>query len=177
MNFFESLIQGKLTIHQELINKFLGEALQGHKSIKSITVAISGGLINLAAEIRTGESSTAAVAMVLSLGGYEFNRFNRFLELLANSPVTISLQGIRIKARLSIEPEPPAGQADHPQELAALFRYLNVKEDRVVIDFNKIPGFNRLLQNKLGFVLQNLEIARLELSEGMFVIYPAIKFF
>lgn len=178
MNLLENLIQGKLTIHQEIINKFLAESLQEHQTIKSIVMTIGGGQIKLVSEIRTGENTTANVKLLLALGGYEFNRFNRFIELLVLSPAIISLQGIVIKARLNIEPDPASAARNSRQaELAGLFNYLKVQEERIIVDFNKIPGFNQLLQNKLGFMLKNLEIARLEIDEEMIVIYPAIKFY
>ncbi|MEG3071190.1 MAG: hypothetical protein RQM92_10575 [Candidatus Syntrophopropionicum ammoniitolerans] len=58
-----------------------------------------------------------------------------------------------------------------------MFSYLAISENRIVLDFNKMPGFNQALQNKLGFVLNNLEITRLDLQNENLIIHPSIKFF
>jgi hypothetical protein len=71
----------------------------------------------------------------------------------------------------------PAARAETPENLQRLMEYLVIEEDKITIDFNQIPGFNQLLQKKLGFLLNNLEIARLELGEEMLIVQPAIKFF
>lgn len=176
MNFLENLIHGKLTIHQEIINKFLDEIIENNKNIKTIHVNITGGFINLVVEVRAGEKYTVVVRIRLSLGGYEFNRYNRFLELFIHGPVIISIQGLIIKARLSLDTE-PTGLIGLPDGIIDLLQYLTIKEDRITLDFNKIPGFNQLLQNKLGFMLKNLEVTQLEISEEMIIIHPTIKLF
>ncbi|NPV72852.1 MAG: hypothetical protein HPY89_03455 [Pelotomaculum sp.] len=178
MSFLTNLIQGNLAIHQDLLNKFLAETIEDNKFIKSIAVSITGGLINLSGEIRTGENSSASIRLALSLGNFEFNRTSRFLELKMHGPVAISIHGIDIQARFSSPDPETASRAGAPEGLVNILGFLNVKEDTVTLDFNKMPGFMKMLQNKLGLlVLRNLEITRLELLEEMIVIHPSLKLF
>lgn len=178
MNILENLIHGNLAIHQELINKFLGEIIEGSKAVKDIKISITGGFINLLAGFRAGDNSTIYVKLVLSIGNFEFNRFNRFMELPVQGPVILSIHGINIKARLGVDLDPdPAKHAGAPEGLLNLLEYLNIKEDKITLDFNKMPRFNQVLQNKLGFLLKNLEVTKLDLVEEMIIIHPTIKFF
>ncbi|MFA4886127.1 MAG: hypothetical protein WC601_10205, partial [Desulfotomaculaceae bacterium] len=73
--------------------------------------------------------------------------------------------------------EAEASRLGAPEGLINMFGYLTINEDKFVLDFNKMPGFNQALQNKLGFLLNNLEITKLELQNEMIVIHPSIKFF
>ena len=149
-----------------------------NKILKDVEVSIAGGLMNLAIGFRAGENMTIRVKLALSLGNFEFNRFNRFVELPVHGPVHISLPGIEIKARLGADMDPdPAKRAGAPEALINLLRYLDIKEDKITLDLNKMPAFNRVLQNKLGFVLKYLEITNLELGEEMIIIHPAVRFF
>jgi hypothetical protein len=75
-----------------------------------------------------------------------------------------------------MDPDPVA-RAQTPESLLRLMEYLIIEDDKITIDFNQIPGFTQLLQKKLGFLLNNLEIAKLELGEEMLIVQPAIKFF
>lgn len=178
MSILEYLIHGNLTIRQEVINKFLKGLIEENRYIQDIELRISQGLITLVAIIGLSETSTFKAKMVMSLGNYIFNRNSRYLELPLQEPVLISYQGINIKARLELLMDPdPAAREETPQSLQRLMEYLTVEEDRIIIDFNQIPGFSQLLQKKLGFLLNSLEIARLELGEGMLIVQPAIKFF
>lgn len=178
MNILENLIHGNLAIHQELVNKFIREAIAGNKVLKELEISISKGFINATAGIRAGENATIYAKLMLSLGDFVFNRSNRFVELPVHGPVLLSIQGVNIKAKLGIDLDPdPAKHAGAPEGLLSLLQYLSIKEDKITLDFNKMPGFNQMLQNKLGFVLKNLEITKLELVEGMIIIHPTIKFF
>ena len=178
MNILENLIQGNLAIHQELINKFLKETLEGNKTFEAVEVFITGGYMNLRAEIRAGEKAVISVGLMVSLGNFEFNRFKRFVELIVNGPVTLTIHGITITARLGVELDPdPLKRNGTPESLVSLLHFLRIKEDKIVVDFNKIPGFNQALQKKVGFLLKNLEITKLELVEEMLIIHPTIKFF
>jgi len=148
-----------------------------NKVIEDIKVSIAGGLLNLAIGLRAGGNMTIGVKLALSLGNFQFNRFNRFVELPVHGPVLISLPGIEIKARLGADLNPdPAKHAGAPEALINLLQYLNIKEDKITLDFNKMPAFNQVLQNKLGFVLKYLEITNLELVEEMIIIHPAEKY-
>lgn len=178
MNILENLIHGNLAIHQEIINKFIKESIEGNKVIKNINISITEGFINLTAGLRAGEKSIIYVKLTLSLGSFEFNRFKRFVELPVQGPVIISIHGVTIKARLGVDLDPdPANRTEAQEGLINLLQYLNIKEDKITLDFNKMPRFNQVLQNKLGFLLKNLEINKLELLEGMIIIHPTIKFF
>ncbi|MCL6635324.1 MAG: hypothetical protein K6T29_06085 [Peptococcaceae bacterium] len=178
MSFFENLFHGNLTIHQDFINKLIKEAIAENKVVKNVEISISGGFINLTAQFNPGGDLNIDLKAVLSLGKFEFNRSNRFLELPVHGPLLVSIQGVYIKARLSAELDPdPARRSGTPAGLVSLLQYLDLKEDKITLDFNKMPGFNRVLQNKAGFLLKHLEITRLELSEGMLLIHPAVKIF
>lgn len=177
MNFLQNLIHGNLAIHQELINKFIKETFAGHKTIKNIEVSITGGFIYLAAELSAG-NIPVQVKLVLSLSGYEFDRFKKLLEFTAQGPVTISIDGINIKIKLEVaRDDNPANLTGAPERLLNLLEYLDIKEDKITLDLNKTPGFNQLLQNKLGFIFRNLEITSLEVVEEMIIIHPSLKFF
>lgn len=178
MSILEYLIHGNLVIRQELVNKFIKELIAENNVIKELEISIAGGFINMTAGIRAGENLTVYAKLTLSLGGFEFNRFKRFVELPVHGPVLLSIQGVNIKARLGVELDPdPAKRVGAPEGLINLLHYFNITEDKLTLDFNKIPGFNQILQRKLGFILKNLEITRLELAEGMLIIHPIIKFF
>lgn len=64
-----------------------------------------------------------------------------------------------------------------PEHLLRLMEYLVIEEDKLTINFNQVPGFKQLLQQKMGFLLNNLEIARLELAEEKLIVQPVIKLF
>ncbi|MDD2443605.1 MAG: hypothetical protein PHS52_03785 [Desulfotomaculaceae bacterium] len=178
MNFLENLIHGKIAIHPEIINKSIKEAIAENQYLQEIAFSITEGAINARIVIHAGEGQTICVTLALSLGNYEFNRSKRFVELFLRGPAMISSCGLSIKARLSVDTDPdPSKMAGAPEGLISVLQYLNVKEDVITIDFNKIPGFNQALQKKLGFLLKNLEITKMDLVEEMIIIHPAIKFF
>lgn len=178
MSILENFIHGNLAIRQELVNKFIQEVIAGNNVIKELEISIAEGFINMTAGIRAGENATIYAKLTLSLGGFEFNRFKRFVELPVHGPVLLSIQGVNIKARLGVELDPdPAERVGAPEGLINLLQYLNITEEKITLDFNKMPGFNQILQRKLGFILKNLEITKLELAEGMIIIHPTIKFF
>lgn len=178
MSILEYLIHGNLAIRQEIINKFLTNLIEENRYVQHIEVAISPGLINLVANISLSETTAFKVSLVMSLSNYAFNRHSRFVELPLQEPVLISYQGLNIKARLEMFMEPdPEASGEIRESLQRLMEFLIIKEDKITIDFNKIPGFNQLLQKRLGFLLNSLEISRLELGEGVLVVQPAIKFF
>ncbi len=178
MSFLENLFHGKLSIHQELINKLIREAIEENEIIKDIRVSITGGFIYLTAGIRAAENLTIGVKLVLILGDFEFNKTNRFVELLLHDPVLISIQGIDIKARLEAELDPdPAKRAGVPEVLVNLLQFLTIKEDKIILDFNKMPVLNQSMQNKLGIFLKYLEITKLELAEEMIIIHPTVKLY
>jgi len=178
MSILDYLIHGNLAIRQEIINKFLKNLIQENRLVQDIELKISRGLINLEAALSSSEASTYKVNLVMSLSNFAFNRNSRFVELPLQGPVLISYQGLNIKARLEVVMDPdPVARAETPENLLRLMEYLMIEEDKITIDFNQIPGFNQLLQKKLGFLLNNLEISRLELGEGMLIVQPAIKFF
>jgi len=174
MNLIENIFHGNLVIHQDLINKFIGEALADNKAVEEVKVSVTADCINLTALINAGGKTIVGVKLTLSPGTFEFNRQNRFIELPVNGPVLISLHGIEIKARLRVDPA-PVKHAGTPEGLVNLLQYLDIKENLIKVDFNKIPGFNQALQSKLGFVLKYLEITRLELGEQTIIIHPAVK--
>ncbi|HOV80987.1 MAG TPA: hypothetical protein PK728_12975 [Bacillota bacterium] len=177
MNFLQNLVHGNLAIHQELVNKFIKETVAGHKTVKNIEVSITGGLIYLDAGLSAG-NIPVRVKLVLSLSGYEFDRHKRVLEFTLQEPVTVSIDGIHIKARLEAAREENAeSPAGAPEGLLNLLEYLDIKEDKITLDLNKMPGFNQLLQNRLGFIFRNLEITSLEVLEEMIIIHPSLKFF
>ncbi|HBC93881.1 MAG TPA: hypothetical protein DCZ10_13550 [Pelotomaculum sp.] len=178
MSILDYLIHGNLAIRQEIINQFLKNLIQENRLFQDIELKISRGLVNLEATLSTSEASTYKVNLVMSLSNFAFNRNSRFVELPLQSPVLISYQGLQIKARLEVVMDPdPVARAETPENLLRLMEYLMIEEDKITIDFNQIPGFNQLLQKKLGFLLNNLEISKLELGEGMLIVQPAIKFF
>jgi hypothetical protein len=178
MSILDYLIHGNLAIRQEIINKFLNKLIEENRWVQAIELKINQGLINLVATLSTSETSTFKVNMVMSLGNFAFNRNSRFVELPLQGPVMISIQGLNIKAKLDVDLDPdPVVRAETPESLRRLMEYLIIEDEKMTIDFNQIPGFNQLLQKKLGFFLNNLEIAKLELGEGMLIVQPAIKFF
>jgi len=173
----KSLLGGNITIHQEFINKVIKESIADNKVVREIVLSINNGYLNAAVEILVGETPVN-LKLDLSLGNYEFNRTNRIIELMLVSPVDIMVYGIHIKTKLAAEIDRPAAlNAGAPTGLIDMFSYLAIYEDRFVLDFNKMPGFNQALQKKLGFLLNNLEITRLELQNENIVIQPTIKFF
>lgn len=178
MSILDYLIHGNLAIRQEIINQFLKNLIQENRLLQDIALKISSGLIHLEATLSTSEDSTYKVNLVMSLSNFAFNRNSRFVELPLQGPVLIAYQGLQIKARLEVVMDPdPVARAETPENLLRLMEYLMIEEDKITIDFNQIPGFNQLLQKKLGFLLNNLEISKLELGEGMLIVQPAIKFF
>lgn len=178
MSILDYLIHGNLAIRQEIINKFLRKLLEDNHYVQDIELKISPGLINLVVTLSSSESVSFKVSLVMSLGNFAFNRNSRFLELPLESPVLISYQGLIIKTRLEVIMDPdPVAREKTPESLLRLMEYLVIEEEKITIDFNQIPGFNQLLQKKLGFLLNNLEISKLELGEEMLIVQPAIKFF
>lgn len=178
MSILDYLIHGNLTIRQEIIIKFLKKLFEENRYIQDIELSISPGLINIAVTLTSSETTTFKVSLVLSLSNFAFNRNSRFVELPLQGPVLISYQGINIEARLAVVTDPdPVARDKTPESLLQLMDYLIIEEDKITIDFNQIPGFNQLLQNKLGFLLNNLEISKLELGDRMLILQPAIKFF
>ncbi|NLJ77006.1 MAG: hypothetical protein GX325_07095 [Peptococcaceae bacterium] len=181
MNLLEnikSLFGGNITIHQEFINKVIKEAISGNKTIENITLSFNEGFLRADFDLLVGEKTPINLQLELSLGKFEFNRTNRIVELLLISPVVIQIYGLNIKAKLTADIDPAAAEtAGAPEELIAMFSYLAISENRIILDFNKMPGFNQALQNKLGFVLNNLEITKLELQNENLIIHPSIKFF
>lgn len=178
MSILDYLIHGNLSIRQEIINKFLKKLFDENRYIQDIELTISPGLINLVVTVNSSETTTFKVSLLMSLSNFAFNRNSRFMELPLQSPVLISYQGLNMKARLELVLDPdPAARDNTPESLLRLMEYLIIEEDKITIDFNKIPGFNQLLQKKLGFLLNNLEISKLELGEEMLILQPAIKFF
>lgn len=178
MSILDYLIHGNLAIRQEIINKFLGKLIEENKVVQDIELKISPGLINLAAALSTSESSTFKISLLMSISSFAFNKESRFIELPLKGPVLISTQGLNIKARLEVVMDPdPLVRAQTPENLRRLMEYLVIEEDKITVDFNQIPGFNQLLQKKIGFLLNNLEITRLELGDEVLIVHPAIKFF
>ncbi len=174
----KSLLGGNITVHQEFINKFIKETLAENKVVREIFLSVEEGCLNATVEILAGNSTPVNLKLELSLGQYEFNRTNRFVELIPLSPVAISVYGVNIKAKLAAEiDEAEARRLGAPEGLINMFGYLTINEDKLVLDFNKMPGFTQALQNKLGFLLNNLEITKLDLLHEMIVIHPSIKFF
>ena len=178
MGILDYLIHGNLAIRQEIINKFLKKLIEENRIVQDIELKINPGLINLMATLNSSETFTYKVSMVMSISKFAFNRDSRFVEMPLQGPILISMQGLTIKARLEVVMDPdPAARVETPESLLRLMEYLIIEEDKITIDFNQIPGFNQLLQKKLGFLLNNLEIAKLELGEEMLIVQPAIKFF
>lgn len=178
MSILDYLIHGNLAIRQEIINEFLKKLIENNRLFQGLELKISQGLINLVATLRASETTTFKVSQVMSLSNFAFNRNSRFVELPLQGPVLISIQGLNIKVRLSVIMDPdPVARAETPDSLLRLMEYLIIEEDKITIDFNQIPGFTQLLQKKLGFLLNNLEISKLELGEEMIIVQPAIKFF
>lgn len=181
MNIFgdiKDLLGGKITLHQEFINKVIKEAIADNKTIKDIVLSFNEGFLAVTVDILADDSTPVNLQLELSLGQYEFNRANRAIELILISPVTIKVYGINIKAKLAAEIDMAAAKSTGaPAELIDMFGYLTINEDRFILDFNQMPGFNQALQNKLGFLLNNLEITKLELQKENIVLHPAIKFF
>ena len=181
MNILEnikSLFGGNITIHQEFIKKVIKEASADNKTIKGIVLSFNEGFLRADFDLLVGEETPINLQLELSLGKFEFNRTNRIVELLLISPVAIQVYGLNIKAKLTVDIDPAAAEtAGAPEELIAMFSYLAISENRIILDFNKMPGFNQALQNKLGFVLNNLEITRLDLQNENLIIHPSIKFF
>lgn len=174
----KNLMGGSITIHQELVKKLIKEKLAENSVIREIDISIAEGFLRIAVEILAGESTPVNLNLDLSLGKYEFNRNNRYLELIMLSPIAVSFYGINIKTKISAEiDKASAKSAGAPEGLINVFDYLSICEDRIVIDFNKMPGFSQALQNKFGFLLKYLEITKLDLRNEMVVINPSIKFF
>lgn len=178
LDSLKNLINGNITVHQEFINKLIKEALGENKVVKGINLSIGEGFLNATVEILAGESTPVHLEFMLSMSEFEFNKSHRFIEFILRSPITVTVYGVNIKTKLEAElDEDQAKRSGAPEGLVNLFNYLKVKEDKVILDFNKIPGFNQVLQNKLGFILNNLEINKLDLLHEMIVIHPTIKFF
>jgi hypothetical protein len=173
----KNLLQGNVAIHQEMINKFLKKLIEESNTLDKLSVTIAEGVLNLTAEILAGLGTPINVRVALSIGSFTFNRHERFVEFQVNGPVLISLQGIEIRARLGINLTPdPAERSGALSGLVHALQYLEIKEDKITVNFNRIPGFNNLLQKKLGFLLNYLEITKLELIEEMLIIHPSMKF-
>lgn len=181
MNVFENiknLFGGNITIHQEIINKVIKEALADNKTITDIALSINEGFLAVAVDILADDSTPVSLKLELEPGKFEFNRTNRVIELILISPVTIMVYGITIKAKLTADIDIAAAKiAGAPVDLIDMFSYLAINENSFILDFNQMPGFNQALQNKLGFLLNNLEITELELQNENLVIHPSIKFF
>ncbi len=176
MSMLKNLLQGNVAIHQEMINKFLKKLIEESNTLNKLNISITEGLLNLTAEILAGLGTAINVKVALSISSFTFNRHNRLVEFQVNGPVLISLQGIEIRARLGINLVPdPAGHTGAPPGLVHALQYLEIKEDRITVDFNRIPGFNHLLQKKLGFLLNYLEINKIELIEEMLIVHPSMK--
>jgi hypothetical protein len=174
----KNLMGGSITIHQELINKLIREKLAENSAIRKIDISIAEDFIGFAVEILAGENTPFNLNFDLSLGKYEFSRNNRFVELIMLGPIAVSGYGINIKVKISAEIDKVSAiSAGAPEGFINMFDYLSIYEDRIVIDFNKMPGFRQALQNKLGFLLNNLEVAKLELKNEMVVINPSIKLY
>ena len=174
----KNLMSGCITIHQDLINKLIKEKLAETSVIREIDISIAEDILKFEVKILAGESTPVNLNLDLSLGKYEFNRNKRFVELIMLSPIAVTVYGINIKTKISAElDQVSAKSAGAPEGLINMFDYLSIYEDRLVIDFNKLPGFSQALQNKLGFLLNNLEIAKLDLKNEMIVIHPSIKFY
>ena len=171
-------MSGSITIHQDLINKLIKEKLAENSVVREIDISIAEDILGFTVEIMTGESTPVYLNLDLSLGKYEFNRNNRFVELIMLSPIAVSVYGINLKTKISAEIDrASAKSAGAPEGLVNMFDYLSIYEDRILVDFNKMPGFSQALQNKLGFLLNNLEIAKLSLKNEMVVIHPSIKLY
>lgn len=174
----KNLLGGDITIHQEFLNKVIKESIADNKVIREIVLSVNEGFLDAAVEILVGESTPVNLNLELSLGKYEFNRTNRFVELILLNPVTIKVYGVNIKTKLAAEIDMTSARSSGaPEGLIDMFSYLTINEDRFVLDFNKMPGFNQALQNKLGFLLNNLEITKIELQNENIVIHPSIKFY
>ncbi len=180
MNIFEnikSLLGGNITVHQDFINKVIKESIADNKVVREIVLSVKEGLIDAGVELMAGET-TVSLKLELSLGKYEFNRTNRIIELILVNPVSIKFYGVNIKTKLAAELDRTAAiSSGAPEGLIDMFGYLTINEDRFILDFNKMPGFNQALQNKLGFLLNNLEIIKLDLQNENIVVHPSIKFF
>lgn len=180
MNIFEnikSLLGGNITVHQDFINKVIKESIADNKVVREIALSVKEGLIDAGVELMAGET-TVSLKLELSLGKYEFNRTNRIIELILVNPVSIKFYGVNIKTKLAAELDRTAAiSSGAPEGLIDMFGYLTINEDRFILDFNKMPGFNQALQNKLGFLLNNLEIIKLDLQNENIVVHPSIKFF
>ncbi len=174
----KNLMSGSITIHQDLINKLIKEKLAENSVVREIDISIAEDILRFTVEIMAGESTPVYLNLDLSLGKYEFNRNNRFVELIMLSPIAVSVYGINLKTKISAEIDrASAKSAGAPEGLVNMFDYLSIYEDRILVDFNKMPGFSQALQNKLGFLLNNLEIAKLSLKNEMVVIHPSIKLY
>lgn len=178
MGILEYLFNGNLTISQEMINKYLAKLTEENKLIQNIRLTINQDLIKLAATVAVSETDTFEVNLTMLLGDFNFDRNSRFIVLLLQEPVLISYRGLRLKTRLAVSLEPDAApHAVTPEHLLRLMEYLVIEEDKITININQVPGFNQLLQQKMGFLLKNLEIARLELAEEKIILHPVIKLF
>ncbi len=174
----KSLLGGNINVHQEFINKFIKETLGENKVVREIFLTVGEGCLDARVGLVVGEGTPIDMKLELSLGKYEFNRTIRRVELIPLKPVAISVFGINIDARLAAAMDAAeARRLGAPEGLISMFGYLTINEDKLVLDFNKIPGFSQALQNKLGFLLNNLEITKLELQPETIVIHPSIKFF
>lgn len=173
----KSLLGGNITVHQDFINKVIKESIEDNKVVREIVLSVKEGLLYAGVELMAGETPVS-LKLELSLGKYEFNRTNRVIELILASPVSIKFFGVNIKTKLDAELDRTAAiSSGAPEGLIDMFDYLTINEDRFILDFNKMPGFNQALQNKLGFLLNNLEIIKLDLQNENIVVHPSIKFF
>ncbi len=180
MVILDYLFHGNLTIHQDLINRSLKEALSESEIVKDMSLSIAGGKIKFTALFAAGKEHKSFIRLTVNAvpGNFEFNRHNRYLELLLAEPVLIEFGGAEIKARFTAKTLNSGRDInDGENTLAGVLRYLEIKEDRITINFNRLPGFKEALQKKLGFLLKYLEIAGLELEDEKLIIRPAVKLF
>lgn len=180
MVLLDYLFHGTLTVHQDLINRSLKEALSENETVKEMSLSIAGGKIKFTALLAAGQEQKSPLRLTISAvpGNFEFNRHHRYLELLLAEPVLIEFGGAKIKARFAAEAQSTGRDINDGENfLASILHYLDIKEDRITVDFNRLPGFNEALQKKLGFLLKYLEIAGLELEDEKLIIRPAVKLF
>jgi len=180
MALLDYLFHGTLTVHQDLINRSLKEALSEIETIKEMHLSIAGGKIKFTALFAAGKEPKSDIRLTINAlpGNFEFNRHHRYLELLLAEPVLIEFGGAKIRARFTAEAQTGGRDINDGENfLTGVLRYLDIKEDRITVDFNRLPGFNEALQKKLGFLLKYLEIAGIELEDEKIVIRPAVKLF
>lgn len=177
MGVLKNLLQGNLALHQEIINSFLKSMVEESNALNKLNITIIENFLNLTAEILAGLDTPINIKVTLSIGSFKFNRHSRFVEFQVHGPVLITLQGVEIKARLGVDLARDQAHTGTPPGLAGVLEYLDIKEEKITVNFNNIPGFNQLLQKKLGFLLNHLEISKLELIEEMLIIHPSMKLF